>query len=139
MDSDIVWSTPEQPCEFDLRILPEKLNPQPEFIYIDYFIYSEMNGSTALGYEECIGCDPFAFIDSFFETLSADGSVDLCEAKDWDIADSMMILDFGDESGEVYFFMKWDTNGTYFEFLDNGRIDTKEFKDRFEARSLLER
>lgn len=112
LDTDVVWSTPELPCEFNLRILPEKLNPEPVYVYIDYFLHSENNGSTALGYEQCQDCDPFDHIESFFQKLSQDGSVGICERKDWDIADSMMILNFGHKTEEdLYFFMRWDTEG----------------------------
>lgn len=135
-DSDIVWSTPEQPCELNLRILPETVNPQPEFVYIDYFLHSATNGSVALGYEECQNCDPFARIDSFFENLSQDGSAEHCQTADWDIADSMMILDFGDGSDEeIYFFMKWDKEGTVLDIYESSNISTSRSQSLYDTRS----
>ncbi|GEM_PF-5144863 len=111
IDTDLVWSTPEEPCQTDLRFIPENINRFPEFMQVDYFIYDENLGGTTIGYKNCYSnCNPFELLEQFSAELK-DKDV-LCDQTDWDTADSMMILNFGDKVEDlVVFFMRWDENG----------------------------
>lgn len=131
----IVWSVPTAPCTFDFHFLPVKFDRQPEYAYVDYFLHTVGEESKAVGYVECHGpCHLNELLADFNAQLKlGEGSNGYCVAKDWELADSMMILDFGDGLNEfVVFFMRWDTQGPAL-LLDAGRA--MDIKGRMAHRS----
>jgi hypothetical protein len=121
--SEIVWSVSSMPCEFDQRFIPVHLDRLPEYIYMDYFV--DKDGSENLqevAILECFdNCNIFSVSESFNELATTNENKDgHCGAKDWDLADMFIFLDFGDDEDEFpIFYMRWDTNGPFPGFLDN--------------------
>ncbi|MEM6525129.1 MAG: hypothetical protein AAF693_15100 [Bacteroidota bacterium] len=144
---DLIWSVPAMPCEFDLRFIPEYLELQPNYIYIDYFVHDEENGSQPIAFLECYEqCDPMETVTTFNEALvENESNSNLCGSKDWDIADAIMMIDFKDDNVDEFlvFFMRWDTEGPHLDILEhssvNGKgMDALYLERRKSARQVLE-
>lgn len=116
---EIIWSIPTYPCVYDMRFIPDFVDRTPSYLYIDYFVFGENGGSEALGTDECFSnCDLFSFTETFTDRLQSDTEANnLCLAKDWSHADCMLIVDFGEDVEDVYFFMRWNTEGVDIDFL----------------------
>jgi hypothetical protein len=121
--SEIVWSVPALPCEFNQRFIPVQTDRLPEYIYMDYFVDSDGSDNLQnIALLECFdNCDIFTVSESFNALASSNEiSEGICEAKDWEIADMFIFLDFGDDEDEFpIFYMRWDTEGPFPGFLEN--------------------
>ena len=115
-DPDVATLTasfPANRCEVDIRFIPDYVVEQPEYSYIDYFVYSNADGGQSLGFSECLAnCDVQGHIKSFSTEVVEESDIQLCENNNWLMTDTIIMLMFGDgEDDFVIFYQRWDENG----------------------------
>ncbi len=108
----LTLSFPVATCEFNIRFIPDYVTVQPEVTYIDYFIWSPNGGVEAQDHLECLeNCDVIENIRSF-ESEVSDGDLTNCSSSTWEMIDSIIMLHYGDEAGDlVVFYQRWDADG----------------------------